>query len=103
MKPRHRQVRDEGFPFIGHDGELPVWFLMVRGELGEELVIGDSGRGRERGFVVNSFPYVLGGRPSCHSSPEIVGHVEVGFIKESGSTKGVYSVKIAWICRDTAR
>src|SRR6516164_9984669 len=81
MKLRHRQVRDEGFPFVGHDGELPVWFLMVRGELGEELVIGDSSRGRERGFVVNSFPYVLGGRPSCHSSPEIVGHVEVGFIK----------------------
>src|ERR1700751_6308923 len=52
MKPRHRQVRDEGFPFVGHDGGLPVWFLMVRGELGEELVVGDSGRGRERGFVV---------------------------------------------------
>jgi hypothetical protein len=47
MKPRHRQVHDEGFPFVGHDGELPVWFLMVRGELGEKLVVGDSGRGRE--------------------------------------------------------
>src|ERR1700735_4867775 len=81
MKFRHWEARHEGFPFVGHDGELAVWLLLVRRKLSEELVVGDSGRGSQLGFVVNAFPYVVGRRPCGRSAFEMIGHVEVGFIE----------------------
>src|SRR5271167_3343871 len=81
MKSRDQQVRYERFSIVGHDGELAVRLLLIRGKLSEELVVGDPGRSSELGFVVNAFPYFLGRRPCGHPASEIIGHVEVSFIK----------------------
>ena len=42
MELRYRQGRDESFCVVGHDREPTVWFAIVRCELGEELVAGNS-------------------------------------------------------------
>src|SRR5271166_340418 len=81
MKFRHWEARHEGLPFVGDDGEPAVWLLLVGRKLSEELVVRDPGRSSELGFVVNAFPYFLGRRPCGHPASEIIGHVEVGFIK----------------------
>jgi len=46
-----RQYLDEGLAFLRRDDELAVGLAMVRGELGQELVVGDAGRGGEAGFL----------------------------------------------------
>jgi len=84
MKFRNWQARHEGFSFVWHDGKLAVWLLLVRCKLGEELVIGNSGRGRKLGFIVNAFPYFLGLRPCARAAHEIISHIEVGFIEREG-------------------
>ncbi len=81
VKPRHRKGRHEGFGFVGHDRELTVWLTMVRRKLREELVAGDSGRGRELGFLPNARPDFLGGLPRGRDAPGIVGYVEIGLIE----------------------
>src|SRR5262249_34334095 len=39
---RHRQGLDERLPLLRHDGELAVRLALARGQLGEELVVGDA-------------------------------------------------------------
>ena len=80
VKLRDRQCRYKGFGFVRHDRELAVWFAIVRCELGEELVAGNSGRGCEPGFLVYARPDFLGGLPRGRDAFEIVGYVQIGFI-----------------------
>ena len=47
MKLRDRKPSHEGLGFIGYNGELAVRLALIGRELREELVAGDSGRGRQ--------------------------------------------------------
>src|SRR5580704_15393650 len=90
MELRHRSRRYESFCVVGHDRELTVWFAIVRCELGEELVAGNSGRGCEPGFLVDARPDFLGGLPSSRDAFKIVGYVEISFIeRERFDQRGV--------------
>ena len=78
---RHRQGRDKGLCLVGHDRELAIWFAIVRCDLGEELVVGNSGRGREPGFLVDARPDFLRGLPGSRDAFKVVGDVQIGLIK----------------------
>jgi hypothetical protein len=67
-----RKRRHEGLSFVRQDRELAVWLAIVRYDLREKLVAGDSGRGGERGFLVDARPDFLGGLPRCRDLFEIV-------------------------------
>src|SRR5580704_10383829 len=58
---RDRQRRDKRLCLLGHDRELAVWLAIVRCDLGEELVAGNSRGGREPGFLVDARSDLLGG------------------------------------------
>src|ERR1700751_1117651 len=65
----------------GRIANWPFGFAIVRCDLGEELVAGNSGRGREPDFLVDPRPDFLGGLPRCRDLFEIVGYVQIGFIE----------------------
>src|SRR6202042_3373457 len=81
---RDRQRRDKRLCLVGHDRELAVWLAIVRCDLGEELVAGNSGRGCKPDFVVDPRPDCLGGLPRGRDAFEIVGYVEIGLIEREG-------------------
>ena len=56
VKLPHRQGFDEFRPHFGSDDEEPVRLAVIRGEFGEEFVIGDAGRSCEFGFGANPRP-----------------------------------------------
>jgi hypothetical protein len=62
----------------------PFGFAKVRCELGKELVAGNSGRGREAGFLVDACPDFLGRLPRSRYASQIVGYIEIGFIERKG-------------------
>ena len=78
---RHRQGCNKGLRLVRHDRELAVWLAIVRRDLGEELVAGNSRRGREPGFLVDARPDFLRGLPRRRDASEIVGDVEIGFVE----------------------
>ena len=75
MELRDRKRRHEGLSFVRQDSELAVWLAIVRGELRKELVAGNSGRGRELGFLLDARPDFLGGLPRGRDAFKIVGYV----------------------------
>ena len=60
VEPLHRQRFDEARSHRGRDDELTVGLAMVGGELGEELVVGHAGRGRQPGLGADRRPDPLG-------------------------------------------
>src|SRR5258708_35303779 len=50
MELADRQAVDEGRAFFRRNDELAVGLAMVRGELGQELGVGDASRGGEPGL-----------------------------------------------------
>ena len=72
---RDRWGRDKSFRLVGPDRELAVWFAIVRCELGEELVAGNSGRGCESDFLVDARPDFLGSLLRSRDAFKIVGYV----------------------------
>ena len=50
----HRQGLDERLALLGRDRELAVGLALAGGELGQELVVGDPGRGGEAGLLRGS-------------------------------------------------
>src|SRR5262249_9667846 len=84
MKLRDRKRRHEGLSFVRQNSELAVWLAMIRSELRQELVEGNSGRGGKPGFPEDASPHLLGGLPCGRDAAGIVSDVEVGLIKRKG-------------------
>ena len=77
-----RQRGDEGLASGGRDDAEAVGLVLVRGELGEELVVGDAGRGgerRSRRGSARGSPRRSGWR--CRSRLQILGDVEIGLVE----------------------
>src|SRR3984885_13292518 len=60
---------------------LAIWLAIVRCDLGEELVAGNSGRGRELGLFVDARSNFFGGLPRSRDALKIVGYIQIGFIE----------------------
>ena len=69
------RVATKASPWSGMIANCPFRFAILRRELGEELVAGNSGRRREPGFLVDARPDFLGGLPRSRDAFEIVGYV----------------------------
>src|SRR4029077_6195014 len=74
-------VRHEGLSFVRQDRELAVWLAIVRCDLDEKFVAGNSGRGCEPDFVVDASPDFLGGLPRGRDAFEFVAYCEGGLIE----------------------
>ena len=103
MKLPDRQRLDECRPHFRSDDEEPVRLAVIRGEFGEELVVGDAGRSGELGFGADpcadffrdlSSPRLMPLRFSVTS--------RYASSSDKGSMIGVYAAKISRICRETA-
>ena len=54
---------------------------MVGGELGDELAVGDAGRGGELALLADAAADVLGDRAGAAEAVPVLGHVEIGFVE----------------------
>src|SRR5689334_13393958 len=61
VKAPDLQLLDKGRARTGRDDALSIGLVLVRGELGEELVVGNAGRGGQSGSLEDPRPD-LGGR-----------------------------------------
>ena len=76
-------------PMLRRDDELAVGLALVRGELGEELVVGDAGRGGEAGLREDAGADLLGRRRRGGDAAPVLGHVEIGFVERQRLDQGV--------------
>src|SRR5579875_2939854 len=76
-----RQGLDESRPHPGGDDEQPVRLAVIRGELGEKLVVGDAGRGRQAGFGADPGPDLFGDFGRRGDALEVFCNVEIGLIE----------------------
>ena len=81
VKLPDRQGFDESRPHFGRDDEEPVRLAVIRGKLGEELVVGDAGRRRELGFGAD--PGADFFRDLCRRGDalEIFGDIEIRLVE----------------------
>ena len=63
------------------DGFSTKSFKRAKSILGGNSILIDSGRGRKLGLLVNALPNLLGGLPCSRYASQIIGDVEIGFIK----------------------
>ena len=76
-----RQRGDERLALARRDDAQAVGLVLVRGELGEELVVGDAGRGGEAGLGPDPGADLLGD-PGGDADPlQILGDVEIGLVE----------------------
>ena len=68
--------------------KLPVGFAVIGSQLGQKLIVGNAGRGREPSFNQDfspNFPRNLGGRGHMG---QVFGYVEIGLVKRHGLNQG---------------
>ena len=76
-----RQRCDEVQRHVGRDDELTIRFALAGCELGEELVVGDTGRSGQTGLLENARPNLFRrGRGGLQASP-VPRDVQIGFIE----------------------
>ena len=68
-------------PRSGRDHAQAVGLAMVGGELGDELAVGNAGRGGESGFLADPAADVLGDRPRAAEAVPVLGDVEIGLVE----------------------
>ncbi|MNU56952.1 hypothetical protein D3C71_460570 [compost metagenome] len=88
METLHRQGLDKGLPSPWRDHELAVRLALVRGQLGQELVVGHPGRRRQIGLLENARADLLGRRRGRRQSPDIGRDVKIGLIERQGFDQG---------------
>ena len=76
-----RKLLQEGLDPLGRDDGQPVRLPPARGDLRQELVGGDSGRGGQAGLLADLLLQALGDRRGQRLGPRVLGHVEVSFIE----------------------
>ena len=81
MKLRDRKPSYEGLGLVGHDGELAVRLALIGCELREELVAGNSSRGRQLGLSQDAGSYLLSRLPRRGDAAQIAGDIKVGLVK----------------------
>ena len=81
VKLPDRQGFDEYRSHSGSDYEEPVRLAVIRGKLGEELVVGDAGRGRELGFGADPCPDFF--RDLCRRDDalEVFGDIKIRLVE----------------------
>ncbi len=68
-------------PLLRRDHAQPVGLAMIGGELGDELAVGDAGRGGELALLANAAADVLGDRARAAEPAAVLGDVEIGFVE----------------------
>jgi len=81
MELAHRQLLHEARTHPWRDDEQPVRPAMIRGELGQELVVGDTGRSGQAGFLTDCRPDRFGGGGRRTAVQLRHGNVKVGFVQ----------------------
>ena len=68
-------------PLLRRDHAQAVGLVLVGGELGDELVVADAGRGGEAGLGADPAADLLGDRAGDAEPVPVLGDVEIGFVE----------------------
>src|SRR3546814_5490671 len=74
MEALDREGGDEGETLARRDDAEAVRLVLVAGELGEEFVVGNPGRGGEAGLGANAGPDLFGYGGGDADAAQILGH-----------------------------
>ena len=66
---------------LGRDHAQPVGLAVVGGELGDELAIGNAGRGGQLALLADAAADVLRDRAGAAEPVPVLGDVEIGFVE----------------------
>ena len=81
VEARDRQRSDEARAFFRRDDAQAVGLAVVGGELGDELAIGNAGRGGELAFLANPAANVFGDGAGAAQPMAVLRDVEIGLVE----------------------
>jgi hypothetical protein len=80
----NRKSLDKSWSHPRGDDEQPVRLVVVGGQLGQELVVGDPGRGGQRRLGLDAGPDALRDFGRGGDSLQVLGDVEIGLVEREG-------------------
>ena len=81
MKAADRQASDKVRALSGANDAQAIGLVLIAGELGEELVVGDPGAGGQLGFGADFLADKLGDAGGRADAEPVFGDIEIGLIK----------------------
>ena len=76
-----RQILDKGGPHLWGDDEETIGLAMIRGEFGEEFVVGNARGGWQAGLSADLRPDLLCNLRRRRNPFQIFGDVEIGLVE----------------------